>query len=133
VRKEYDTRYAKEVADAQKSKGIQSLSAIEKQWLRNAVDEEYRKDWEDSQANKTQPKLGWEQLPKIVKTYMDAVDGARREALKGSVRKDGSPESLNGGGPSQFQVKPNTKETKAQRVQRIANEMKQDMANSKTI
>lgn len=133
VRNEYDTRYSKELSDSMKSKNIQSLSAIEKQWLRSSVDDEYRRDWQESQVNKSQPKLGWNELPKIVKKYMDAVDSARRESLKGSVRKDGSPDAINGGGPSQFMKKPDARETKAERVSRIANEMKDKMAHSQQV
>jgi len=130
VRNEYDTRYGKELESQLKTKGIQKLSEIEKQWLRNQVDNEYRQDWEDSQKNNTQPKLGWNELSKITQKYVNAVDSARREALKGSVRKDGSPDAINGGGPSQFSPKPGV-ETKAQRVDRIASELKQSF--NKTI
>ena len=131
VRTEYDSRYNKEVEAGLKSKNIQSLTTIEKQWLRNSVDDEYRKDWQESQANKSQPKIGWNELPTIVKKYMDAIDGARREALKGSVRKDGSPDAMHGGGSSQFIVKPSKNESKAQRVERIANEFKQQLDGAK--
>lgn len=126
VRTEYDSRYNKELEVALKSKNIQSLTAVEKQWLRDSVDNEYRKDWENSQANKTKPALGWNELPKIVKKYTDAVDSSRRESLKGSVRKDGSPDAIHGGGPTQFQRKPGA-ESKAQRVSRIANELKESL------
>ena len=128
VRTEYESRYGKEVTAALKAKGIASLSAIEKQWLRNTVDNEYKTDWEQSQATKTQPKIGWNELPKLVQKHLATVDSARREALKGSVRKDGSPDAMHGGGSSQFMQKPPSNETKAQRVQRIANELKDGMA-----
>ena len=127
VRTEYESRYNKELDSAMKVKGLASLTAIEKQWLRNTVDDEYRQDWEQSQATKTQPKIGWNELPKIVQKHLATVDSARREALKGSVRKDGSPDAMHGGGSSQFMKKPPANETKAQRVQRIANELKDSM------
>jgi hypothetical protein len=125
VRAEYDTRYNKELDVSLKTTGIKSLTSIEKQWLRSSVDEEYRRDWQESQQSKSQPKLGWNELPGIVKKHMTAVDSARRESLKGAVRKDGSPDAISGGGLNQFSQKPDLRnESKAQRVQRIATEMK---------
>jgi hypothetical protein len=128
VRTEYESRFNKELESGIKSKNLRSLTEIEKSWLRTSVDNEYRQDWENSLATKSKPKLGWNELPKIVQKYLTTVDSARREALKGSIRKDGSPDAINGGGPTQFMQKPPNNETKAQRVQRIADELKQSVS-----
>lgn len=121
--KQYDSSVEKSLQDCLKSDDFKDLggklSNFEKTAIMKMVDDTFQADAAKGRLSK----LSLKDVPNVVQGIMKMVSENRKESLGGSVKKDDSPQPMNGSGSSgQPKDKPMSDE---ERIQSMQNYMRQ--------